>query len=86
MTEKILIVNEKFSKMLSEKERDLSLSVQKCLEARIENESIKESYRELENAFYAQDQHKLVLEYKSAAENFQRKLEIMTDAHRDLVN
>jgi len=40
---------------MSLKERDLTQAVSKCLDARIENENIKEAYRELESAYYHSD-------------------------------
>ena len=64
-----------FAKNLKQKEKDLTQAVEKCLESRIENENIKEAYRELENAYYHSDQRQLVLEYKTRAENFEQKLE-----------
>lgn len=67
------------------KERDLTQAVSKCLDARIENENIKEAYRELESAYYHSDQQALVLEYKQKAENFEQKLEQMTDEHKHVV-
>lgn len=67
------------------KERDLTQAVSKCLEARMENENIKESYRELESAYYHSDQQALVLEYKQKAASFEQKLEQMTDEHKLVV-
>jgi len=85
VSEKIDEKEAKFSKIIAQKEKDLGSAVQKCLEARMENESIKESYRELESAYYHSDQQALVLEYKHQAAGFQQKLEHMTDTHRQIV-